>query len=170
MELADATEVQSNVILGFYLSNETYAKKSHLGLFGFDDYIKVYGTKHIKDTEASPKLLGRMKDFVARGFISKDWDAMDKEADKISSAVETRVPTVIKSYSENENSFTYVVLTKYDVGGAEPLVVANTINGLLVNNRMIWVAYYLNYKGEETITRLQENSNAILKEFLNSGN
>ena len=58
------------------------------------------------------------------------------------------------------------MLIKYELEGMKSHVTAMTINGLLLNEKLIWMAYLLNYNGEETILRLQENSNAILTKLL----
>lgn len=167
-QLADQTEVPINMVLGFYLNNQTYEKKDSLGLFSFDDYFKIYGTKQIKDFKADSKLLQEMQDVLAGNFISKNWESMEKEVDKIELEIEIEVPIVIKTYNLNSNSFTYIMLTRYKLEGVEPFTMAMTMNGLLINERLIWMAYYLNYNGEETILKLQENSNIILTKLLDA--
>ena len=167
-QVADGTEVPANMVLGFYLNNETFEKKDSLGLFRFDNYFKVYGTKQIKDYKANSELLTQMQDILGSNFISKNWELMEKEINKIGLEVEIGVPTIIKTYNLNEKSFTYVMLTRYEIEGAEPYTLAMTINGLLINERLIWMAYYLNYSGEETISRLQNKTNMILAELLNT--
>lgn len=168
-QLADQTEVPTNMVLGFYLNNKTSEKKDSLGLFSFDDYFKIYGTKQIKDYKANSKLLKQMQDILGGTFISENWETMEKEVEKIGLAAEIGVPIVIKNYNLNENSFTYIMLTTYQVDGAEPYTLAMTINGLLINERLIWMAYYLNYEGEETILKLQKSSNTIVAKLLNTG-
>tara|TARA_Y100000766_G_C18875819_1_gene590738 strand:- start:1042 stop:1713 length:672 start_codon:yes stop_codon:yes gene_type:complete len=165
-QVADGTEVPVNMVLGFYLNNETFEKKDSLGLFSFDNYFKVYGTKQIKDYKANYELLKQMQDVLAGNFISKNWELMLKEIDKIGLELEIGVPTVIKTYNLNKNSFTYVMLARYEIEGVEPYTMAMTINGLLINERLIWMAYYLNYNGDKTILELQEKSNTILTKLL----
>jgi hypothetical protein len=58
------------------------------------------------------------------------------------------------------------MLTKYALEGIEPYTLAISINGLLINDRVIWMAYYLNYKGEETIISLANKSNDIVRKLL----
>ncbi len=41
-KLADGTEAPVNVVLGYYLNNETYENRDSLSLIGFDDYFKFY--------------------------------------------------------------------------------------------------------------------------------
>ena len=168
-QLADDTEVPTNMILGFYLNNQTYEKRDSLGLFSFDDYFKVYGTKEIKNHQADSKLLQEMQTILSNNFVKKEWELIKKEVDEIGLDIEIGVPMVIKTYNLNDNSFTLVMLTRYEFEGGNSYTMAMAINGLLINERLIWMAYYLNYTSEETISRLQENSNAILVKLLNAG-
>ena len=163
--LADATEVAANQVLGFYLNQETHQNKEEGGLDEFDDYFKVYATTQLEDLDTDEAMLRQMQATLDGNFITKNWDEMEKEIDKIGLEVQVGVPTVIKSYSLDDNSFTYVMLIKYQFEGMDPYTMAMTMNGMLVNQRLIWMAYYLNYEGEETIPLLEKNSNRILDTF-----
>lgn len=165
-QLADMTEVQVNMVLGFYLNNSMYEKRDSIGLIGFDDYFKVYGTKQIKDYEADKSTLKEMQNVLVGNFIAKNWDKMEKEIDKIGLEVQVGVPTVIDSYNVNEKSFTYIMLTRYELEGTEPYTMAGTMNGMLINKRLVWMAYYLTYADESTITQLKTNSNEILSQLM----
>lgn len=167
-ELADKTEVPINMVLGYYLNNDTYEKKDSIGLISFDDYFKVYGTKQIKDFKADNKLLNQMQEMVAQNFVSENWESMQKEIDKVGVEVKIETPVVVKKYSLSDNSFTLVMLARYQLEGIEPFVMAMTINGMVINKRLVWMAYYLDYKGKSTIGKLQDKSNLVLQEFLNS--
>ncbi|MGB0391206.1 MAG: hypothetical protein ACPGD5_06535 [Salibacteraceae bacterium] len=169
-QLADATEVPANMVLGFYLNNGIYERKDSLGLISFDDYFKVYGTKQIKDYPADNALLKKMQEIMSGNFLTKNWDELSKEVDKIGLEIEIGVPTIIKSYNLNKNSFTYITLTNYSMEGGNPVTLVMTMSGVLVNERLIWMAYYLNYNGEETIERAEKNSNFIVTNLLKSAN
>lgn len=168
-QLADATEVPINSVLGFYLSDEIYAKRDSLGLINFDNYFKIYGTKEIQNYSADGNFLEQMLQLLSGNFIEKNWQEVSKEIDKTGFDVEIGVPIVIEKYSINDESFTMVILTKYEIEGIEPYTLATTINGYLKNKRLIWMAYYLNYKEQETIELLKSKSNFILKELTDAG-
>lgn len=167
-ELADETELPANMVLGFYLSDETYERKDSLGFFSFDNYFKIYGTKEIKDYPANQEMLNQIQGVLAGNFISKNWGLMEKEVDKIGLEVDIGVPLMIKSYNQTKNSFTIILLVKYESEGFEPYIMAMTLNGLIINQRLVWMAYYLNYEDKETIKKLQENSNFILTQLLDA--
>lgn len=167
-ELADATEVPANRVLGFYLNKETFKRVDSLGEFSFDDYFKVYGTRQIENYEADKGSLKEMYSVIEGNFISKNWENVEKEIDKIGLDLEIGVPIMVKSYYLNENTFSFVLITKYQPEGEDSYTLAMTMNGLLIKNRLVWVAYYLNYNGDETITLLQKNSDRIIKSLLES--
>lgn len=165
-QLADATEVPINTVLGFYLSNRTHGKKDSLGLISFDDYFKVYGTKEIENLKCDESLLEQMIQVLSANFITRNWEELSKEIDKIGLDAEIGVPVVIENYRLNTESFTMVMLTKYGFEGLEPYTLAMTINGYLKNERLIWMAYYLNYEDQLTIQKLKDRSNIILQELI----
>lgn len=165
-ELADATEVPVNTVLGFYLNDETHKRANELGQFEFDDYFKIYGTKQLMNYKADEKSLKEMYDVLAGNFFTKNWDTMEKEVDKIGLGVEIGMPIVVKSYYTGKNAFTYVMITRYEPEGEEPYSLAMTMNGMLIQERLIWLAYYLSYEGEESIATLQKNSDRIVKKVL----
>jgi hypothetical protein len=165
-QIADGTEVPSNMVLGFYLNNRTFEKIGTSELSSFDDYFKIYGTIQIKDYKANHDILKQMQDAMGGNFMSKNWDLMKKEIDKIGLEVEIGVPIVIKNYNLNKNSFTYVMIARYDLEDIDPFTLVMAINGLLINEKLIWMAYYLNYDGEESISKLQKNNDFILDQLI----
>jgi len=168
-QLVDRTQVPTNLVLGFYIDNKTFKNKEFLSLLGYNNYIKVYGTKMLKNFKANPEFLKQIQDIFAGDFIHKNWESMEKEIDKIGLEVEIGKPIVIQSYNLNESSFTYVMLTRHKYNKFDSNIMAMTFNGLLINDRLIWMAYYLKYEGEETIPNLRKKSNKILAEFLKIG-
>ncbi len=167
-ELADATEVPANTVLGFYLNNQTYERRDSLGLINFDDYFKIYGTLQLQDYKAEAKVLSEMQSVLSSNFIIKDWDLVEKEFDQLGFEGTINEPTIIKKYNLNEDSFTYILLVKYELEGVEPFTLVMSINGYLYKERLIWMAYYLNFDGEPSIDKLEKKSNEILLKIMNS--
>ena len=166
--LADGTEVPANMVLGFYLNNSTYDKMDSIGLIGFDDYFKVYGTKEIMNFDADKSSLDEMEQGLGGNFISKNWEEIEKDVNEVGLNIQVGVPTVIDSYNYDNKTFTYVLLTKYQVESGDSYTMAMTMNGMLVNQRLVWMAYYLNYQDESTIAKLKTNSNEILRRMIAS--
>ena len=165
--LADGTEIPSNMVLGFYLNDAVYEKRDAIGTFEFDDYFKVYATKALQDIDANSRLLKKLEEEVSSTFIAKNWDKIKGEVDQVLSGVEIGKPTLVKSYNLTDNSITCVLLIRYGVED-ESTLKALTMNVLLIKNRLIWMAYYLNYHDEGSIAILEENNNKIMKKLLSA--
>lgn len=165
-QLADKTEVPGNQVLGYYLENETYDNVGISGLSGLNSFIKIYGTKRIQDYKADFQTLKQVQSSMSENYISKNWDSIEKSIDKIGIDIKLGTPTIIKTYNLNKQSFTYVMLSRNEVQGMEPFTLAMTINGLLINERLIWMAYFVNYEDEETVSLLQKKSNEVLTSLL----
>ena len=166
--LADATEIPMNTILGYYLNNKAYAEMDSTGLQGLSDYFKIYATLELKDYTADQALLDNMKEVVSNSFNGNTWDMVKDEIDKLDFEMELGAPTLVKTYKLNDNSFTCVLLIKYEIPDSEAITVAFTINGMLLNERLVWMAYYMEYENEETLNVLQINSNKNLEKLLSA--
>jgi hypothetical protein len=162
-QLANATEASANEVLGFYLNNATDAKKDSLGLFSFDDYFKIYGTTQIENVKADVNMLKQMQELLSGNFVSKNWDQVKTEIEKKGLDIEIGVPVVVKSYNATDNSFSYVMITNYNVPGGDTKTIAMTMNCILMKERLVWMAYYLNYQDELTISIIQKNTDAIIR-------
>lgn len=62
------------------------------------------------------------------------------------------------------------MLIKYALDDIESYTLATTINGYLKEDRLVWMAYYLNYYNHETIPALKLKSNRLLKELVEASN
>lgn len=166
-QMADAKEVDINMVLGFYLDDQTYDKKNHLEDIDFDNYFKIYATKQVKNFKADTSILKQMQEMISSNFITENWDEMKKEIGTVNYEGEIKAPTIVKSYNVNDQSFTLIMLLKQQMENGEVNISPFTINGLLLQDRLIWMAYYLDYNGEESIVELQENNDRILAQFFN---
>ena len=165
--IADNTEVAVNVVLGYYLNDENYNERDNLEGVLFDDYFKIYATKQLSDYNADQQVLRQMQTMIAGNFIEKNWDEMKEEIAGAGIRAQIDTPTVIKSYQLNDRSFTNLMVANYNIEGQEPYTMSIALNGILINQRFIWMAYYLIYKEEKTIEQLQINSDSILKAIQN---
>ena len=164
--LADATEVSTNVVLAYYLDQSTYDQLDNIYNIHYDNYLKIYATKELQDIEMGISEVEEMNKVLADNFIITEWDDIKKEVDGLNLDIEIGQPTVVKNYTHNDKSFTYVMLVNYVLDTETNYTMAMTVNGMLLNKRLIWMAYYLNYDGEDSIELLQSKSNAILDNII----
>ncbi len=167
-EMADKTEIAINSVLGYYLNDDTYEQRSMLGIISFDDYFKIYATNQLAELDADVNMLNEVKSALSGNFFEKSWDSLVDEFIDDELQVEIGVPTMIKDYQINDNSFTFLMITKYEVENQEPTIIAMSMSGMLVNKRLVWMAYYLNYDGEESIDKLQGKTDQIVTAFMDA--
>ncbi len=165
--LADATEVAMNSVLGYYLNDYAYGKRESLGEINIDDYCKIYGTNEIAAIDVDKPMLNEMSTIIGANFIQKNWEEIIGETLSDELNIEIGVPTMIENFNVNDQSFTYVMLTKYSTPDeADSYTLAMTINGMLVKQRLVWMAYYLSYENEETFVLLKEKNKKVIDAFL----
>ena len=165
--LADATEVPLNMVLGYYINDATYENIEAIDKM--EDYFKVYGTKQLKDLPATTKEISEMGEMLKGSFITKNWEELAKDIKIEGLDMEVGVPVVVKSYNINDESFSIIMIVKYAIEGAEPYDVVLTVNGFLSNDRLVWMAYYLLFEGEETVKEIESKSNEILSVLQKAG-
>lgn len=168
--IADLTEVDKNKVLGYYINDADHADKEAFGNGTADDFFKVYGTKAIEHLPADESALSQMESLLKSNFIVESWDKITDEIGDLSIGdfIEVGKPKLINNYRLNDESFSCVMLIRYNVEGIEPYTMAMTMNGLLLNERLVWLAYYQLYEGESTIQKLQERNNFIVNSILKS--
>ena len=159
-QLADATEVPLNMVLGYYINEKSYENFDSIDKM--DDFFKVYGTIQLQDSPATRNEIAEIGNIVKGSFITKNWEELSKDIKIKGLEMEVGVPTVVKSYNLNDESFTMILIARYAIEGAEPYDMALTMNGFISNGRMVWMAYYLLFEGEETIKQIELKSNEIL--------
>ena len=160
--MADATESPMNSVLGFYLNNETYNSRAALGTFAFDDYFKVYGTNELQNVPIDGTMLNDMADLMNSNFIARNWSELKDAAGPIASMIDIGTPVVIENYNLNDKSFTSIMLVKYQTDEDHSFLMTMSINGIQMQDRVIWMAYYLEYFDDNTVTQLKLANNKIL--------
>lgn len=160
-ERADNTEYEGNSELGFYLNNETYKKVNKINEINFDDYFKIYATKSFAYKKFELPELNNMANKMEGNYIKTNWSELKKKAEKNRDFVSIGKPVLLDSYIPNKNIRTFVMLTKYNVDNTEFIMVA-TLNMVLIKEHLIWLAYYKNYNGEESINKAKSKNDYIV--------
>lgn len=163
--LADATEIDGNLILGYYLDDSTFQRVDSLGAFRFDNHFKVYTSKQLKNYRAGQQELAELKKVISQNFISKAWESNKEALEEIQGDIQLGVPSILETYALDKQSFTYVLAMRYELYGQRYTGLI-TISGFLTRQRLIFMAYYLDYNGEESIKIIKKQSNKILLNFL----
>lgn len=164
-KLADNFEYKGNSVLAFYLNDETYKQVDKLDEITYDDYFKIYVTNQLKGVEVGKDELNEMSNAVGENFIKNNWDEIKGEIEKDHNYLSVGRPVLIEEYSPAEPVKTFIMVTKYQIEDFE-FVMAMSMNMILIKDRLIWLAYYKNYDGEESIQETKSKSDHIVSMFL----
>ena len=115
-QMADATEVPINSILGYYLDTTTYNRKAELGTFQFENYFKVYATKELQEVEVKEDQMDEIFTQVQASFIPGKWEDIQGMIDEKGLGVQLGQPVMIDHYRHNDQSFTCLALISYSAG------------------------------------------------------
>lgn len=163
--LADHFEAPMNMVLGYYLPDSIYAKVDVLDQLSYDNYFKVYANKEMGTVKAGKKELEAIYKEVAENTISKNWSEVKGTVEGKLEGLQIGIPTVIEQYSLNDASKSLVMVINYSLGD-ESLPVIMAVSFIVVKERMVFLAYYLNYKNEDTIEKLKTNSSQIIESLI----
>jgi len=151
-----------NIILAYYLTNETYEKADDIENTSYDNYYKVYAANAARNYNMTMSELNEMMKMMTGGFLDKTMEDVNKTLDN---NIQLGQPILIDRYSTNSNSSSLVILM--DVETAEnSKTLAVTINALRIKNRLVFMAHYLNYKDEKTFKKLKENTTTFINSFI----
>lgn len=167
-EIADGTEIPANMVLAYYLSEDIFARKDSLDDVPFDDYFKLYGTRQMQEVEANEVLLKQMQGIVGQSLTGKTWDLLDKEIEQLefTDEADIGVPKLIKSYQLTDDSFTFLLVATYQIENNAPYTLLISINGLLLRERLVWMAYYLQFDGKKSIATIEDKAGLVAKKIL----
>ncbi|MDP4600415.1 MAG: hypothetical protein NWS84_04645 [Polaribacter sp.] len=160
-ELADEFNYEGNSILAYYLNNETYEQVDKLDEITFDDYFQIYVTNKLKGMKASQSELNKMANMIEGNYIKENWNDLKEEMERSHDYLTIGKPILIESYNPSNQARTFVMLTKFQIDNFESFVLM-TMNMVLINERLIWLAYYKDYDGEESVKSAKSKNDYIV--------
>jgi len=169
-ERADATEAPTNSVLGYYICDSNYVHINDFENLDLDNFFKVYGTNELQSLDVDTNYLLEIEKLFNTNFFEENWEEITEATEEILEDMTIGVPKGIENYKLNSDSFTSIMLLKYNLEGYGSFTMAMACNGLLINDRLIWLAYYLSYEDDKTIEMLKLNNEKIVNAFLMNNN
>lgn len=163
---ANQFNYEGNSILAYYIPDEAFKEVETTPVSDYKDYFQIYATNSLKDKKATQKDLEEMKDIIKNTFTNELWESA-KEKIENKHGIEVWKPVIIEDFKINDNAYGFVMLTKYGSGDDE-LVMMMIMDMILIENRMIWVAYYQKYTSDSIFKPSKEKNNQIVLKILNS--
>lgn len=167
-ERADATEAPTNTVLGYYICDSNYVHIDNLENTDLNNFFKVYGTNAISQIDTDTSYLNEIEGLFNGNFFDEKWEDIGDEIEGLLDNVTVGVPKGIETYKLSDDSFTSIMLIKYNVEGYGSFTMSMACSGMIINKRIIWLAYYLLYEDKSTIDMLKKNNETIINAFLES--
>lgn len=161
--LADAAEVPTNEVLGFYLNDDTYARADSLGASPFDDYGKLYAMRQLAYVDVEPAQLAEVRTGLIEMFGGEGWDVAAAQIDELALGVDIGEPQLLDEYPLDDGAFTIVLLTRVTRPDGTYHDMLAVITGLLLRERYVNFAYYLDYGGEASVAAAKSRSGELVQ-------
>lgn len=161
---ADAIEDEQNVTLAYYVTNDLYSKANALDTISFDDFYKVYVSNMAKNYSLTRNEMNEVMNAMTGGMLEKTVDDIKKEG-KLANNLSIKNPVLVDKFKPHYDALGAIVLMEM-ASEFETKTLAISMNTLLIKNRLIFVAYYLNYKNIETFTVLKKNTEDFITTFI----
>lgn len=161
--LADKFEFKDNKTLAFYLNNDTFSRIEKIKDEKLEDYFKIFVYKGLVNEKVNIKLINNVAKKIEDGFIAMKWEKLENNIRNQLPNLSFDKPILIDSYSPHKNVRTQVTLSKIIINGTEHFMICAS-NLMLINERLIFSAYYLKYKEKNTfdLTKVK-NDYLVLK-------
>ncbi len=160
----DPYDTSNNTTLGYYLSNKTFKNIDNLAEITFDDYFKIYAPNQGKNKNMTVSEMKEVVKIMSGSFISKTLEETNKDLQKKGKKILLSRPILLDRYDPQSNASSVVVLMSVN-NGNDSNVLAMQMTATIVKKRMVFIAYYLNFKDENTLKMLKKNSDLFIKEF-----
>ena len=164
-QIADGTEVKTNMVLGYYLTNADYNKRNTPEDMQMEEYFKVYSVKKLQDYTATANDLEKMESAVEQSFAKDNWEEIVKKVETDYDSISIGVPTMIEKYKLDKSSVTYILLVKYSAGNKEDLKLL-VMNLLFLKEKLVSLGFYKTYKNEQSLQATKIKNDSIINKFI----
>ena len=147
-------------ILGFFMSNNEYENLySSLDNGLKEPYVKVYSTNLVKGINVSIKDLNTVSSGVKTTFDEYDGSNIESKINSRASDLNISFgkPILLEEYELRPNIKSFVSLMNFSAE-QEGFIMVAVMNILTVKNRLIFIAYYDQYKNVKQIEKIKSNN------------
>ncbi len=155
---------KENSVLALYLNNTTYKDISKINEKNFDDYFIIFGNNELKNIKIEKSLITELVSNLEGNYFKENWNDLQPKLEKSYKYVSIGKPVLIDSYMPNNKIHTNIVLTKYQKGKDE-FIMLITLNMIQIKERLIWLTYYKTYEGVESVKKVKSNNDYIVLRF-----
>lgn len=164
---ANEFEDTNNTILGYYLDNTTYQKISDFSTISYDNYYKVYAPTAATDVKMGPSEMKQILEMMTTGFLDKSIEDVNKNNLFTDKDLEITQPILLEKYPLTKNASVIIFLMNITSEDTTQIKAAS-MSTVLAKERLIFIAHYLDYKDETTLTKLKEHTATFTHAFIDA--
>lgn len=163
--LALATEYPGNIVLGYYLMDSTYSRLNQLDSIEMGNFFKIYANENLKDYKSDKEVLKQVCDATEASLKPAGWKEIKETVEDIADSISVGAPKLVDEYTTMPNSKSYIMIVKYATETSS-FVSVMALDVVLVQERIVCLAYYSDYKGKESQQKLKQLNDKLLKSFV----
>ena len=156
---------KTNITLGYYISDDTFAQMEQIESINYDNYFKVYAPIQGMDYRMTVSEMNQITAMMTSGFLDKTLEETNNDLKTMGKTIALSMPTLIEKFSANHNTSTLVILMQIETENLRKIL-AVSMTSIIIKQRLIFVAYYLDYKNEETIDTLKKRNQLFIDAIL----
>jgi uncharacterized protein (TIGR02145 family) len=165
-KILDEWEYKNNTILACYVNDEIYAQIDNIEEIVYDDYFKIYSVNNFKNAFADKNALDKVASGT-KAIFNTDFQSLSRIKEEIEKRnMSFDKPILIEDYHINSDINTFLLLMKASIGGYERIMVM-TMNIAVVKNRIIYICYYKDYEGEESVKQARAKNDYFVLRLMN---
>ncbi|PZW36989.1 hypothetical protein LX95_02902 [Mesonia algae] len=163
----DKNSNEGTTILGVYLTNKIAEQKNNIDYIDFTDYSILFIRDHEQKWKIKNTDLKRIFDIQIKKASIKTINIKDaiNRAYSDSTFITTEKPYLLKDYSNHERSFSAIKLIK-PYPGNHDYIVTYVVSLINIKNHLVYLGYYLDFNGIESIENAKKNNDIIVTEFI----
>ncbi len=164
-KIASKIESENKTVFAFYLNDKTHEKIDVLDMISLDDYAVFYASDIFKEKKADRKDLIKITNMVTDNTIKRNWNEINSIIEKNNGSISIDRPILIEDYSPSDYVNSFIFLTKVSNEDSEFIMVF-ALNLLLAKEHLLWMGYYKEYDGKESIKKIKAKSDYIALKFI----
>ena len=154
----------SNTILGYYLDDETYKKVENFADISYDNYYKIYASAEAIDIKIGNAEMREVANMMTAGLLDKTLEDVNESNVFGEKEIKISQPVLVEKYSLTSASSTMIIFMRISNQETDSIK-AISMTSAVIKERLVFVAHYLEYRNEETVSNLKEHTATFMNAF-----
>lgn len=165
----ESLPLQGSITLGYYIPKEKFENIDKLKKLKISDVIKIYAPEAYSNTFFGTKELNSTFTVLKNNYIIAKWDSLKSNIVEKNLEFELSQPVLVDSYCLNDKAKSAIILQRASNEVDEKYIVM-ALNLMECKSRLIFLTYYLEYTGIETVTKVKAKNDYFVLRFLEANN